>query len=467
MGALSALMDLTRNALVSNQAALEIVGNNVANQNVVGYTNEVASFSGDAVTLGNGVGGTSSESEVTAVSQRDRVLNQRVQQQTQVSAQATERNTALTQLESIFGLTSTTGSAVQTTLGTAIDSFYNSFSTLANAPTNVASMQGVLSAASSLATAFQSASSQIASTGVSLAQSAVSVVSEVNGLTSSIASLNQQIAAQSPGADAGPLEDQRQQDITNLSQYVGLDQVTTENNGITLSTTGGAVLVSGSQSFALQASATGSLVTITEPGSAANIAGTITGGQLGGLITTIQQNVTPLGSYVDELAYEIGTSVNTQNEAGVGGSGTAGTALFTVPATPTGAAGAMKVATTNPFAVASAAVGEGTSGNSNANALAALATSPLIAGESPSTFFQTVLSTLGTAVSTSTTDQAAQQATLSQLTTQQAAISGVSLDTEAASLTQYQRSYQAASQVFTIVNTLLGASINMGVETAV
>jgi flagellar hook-associated protein 1 len=43
----------------------------------------------------------------------------------------------------------------------------------------------------------------------------------------------------------------------------------------------------------------------------------------------------------------------------------------------------------------------------------------------------------------------------------------VSSDQEASNLTQFQRSYQAASQVFSIVDTLMASSINLGVETTV
>jgi len=43
----------------------------------------------------------------------------------------------------------------------------------------------------------------------------------------------------------------------------------------------------------------------------------------------------------------------------------------------------------------------------------------------------------------------------------------VNLDEEAANMQQFQRSYQAASQAFTILNGIMGSAINMGVETAV
>ncbi|XWK66388.1 flagellar basal body rod C-terminal domain-containing protein [Tunturiibacter gelidiferens] len=43
----------------------------------------------------------------------------------------------------------------------------------------------------------------------------------------------------------------------------------------------------------------------------------------------------------------------------------------------------------------------------------------------------------------------------------------MSSDEEASNLTQYQRSYQAASQVFSIVDTLMASAINLGEQTTV
>ena len=40
------------------------------------------------------------------------------------------------------------------------------------------------------------------------------------------------------------LEDQRQQDLSKLSQLIGINQITTENNGLSITTTSGQTLVS-------------------------------------------------------------------------------------------------------------------------------------------------------------------------------------------------------------------------------
>jgi flagellar hook-associated protein 1 FlgK len=43
----------------------------------------------------------------------------------------------------------------------------------------------------------------------------------------------------------------------------------------------------------------------------------------------------------------------------------------------------------------------------------------------------------------------------------------VNLNDEAAALSTMERSYQAASQVFTMINTMMASALNLGEETAV
>jgi len=193
MGTLTALLDLTQNALQASQAAIDITSNNVASATTAGYTDEVATWQeADSVSLSS----TASSGEgvsVTAVSQRDPVLNQRVQQQTQLESSSSAESTALADLQSIFGITTSSTSAISTTIGTDINSFFNSLSSLEASPSSPEVRQGVMSAASTLASDFNTASSQIAQQTSSLNQQVSGVVSEVNSLTTSIASLNLQI----------------------------------------------------------------------------------------------------------------------------------------------------------------------------------------------------------------------------------------------------------------------------------
>jgi len=466
MGTITSLMNIARQALTGNQEALNVTGNNVANQNTAGYTRQVVSFqSVDAVTLSGGTYG--SGVVASATSQRDRVLEQQVQQQTQTQAQSGALESALQQIQNIFGLSSTTSSASSTVLGTAIDSFFSSLSALAGNPSDTATRQSVLTAANTLAAAFNSASNQLTQVSTSLNQQVIGDVSQVNSLTKTIASLNTQITALSPNADAGTLEDQRQQAIAQLSKLVGLDQISTENNGITLTTSGGAVLVSGSQAFALSTTQVGGTTHILAGVGGQDVTSNLAGGDLGGVLQARDHQLPSYQSALDSLAFAVGTRVNQQNALGVDGNGNPGAALFSLPPVPTGAAALIQVATANPKAVAAAGTGEGSAGNTNASALANLSSANIVNGQTATGFLASFLGQIGSDTAAATTNNSAQQTTLTQLTTQRDSLSGVSLDQEASNLTQYQRAYQAASQVFNIANSIMASAINLGVQTAV
>jgi flagellar hook-associated protein 1 len=464
MGTITSLMDIARQALMADQEALNVTSNNVANQNTAGYTREVVSFQAvDEVTLS---GGTFRDGvTATATSQRDRVLEQQVQQQTQVQAQSGAIESALQQIQNVFGLSLTATSASSTDLGTAINSFFSSLSSLTSNPSDTSTRQNVLSTAKTLASAFNSASSQLAQVSSDLNQQVSGDVSQVNSLTATIASLNGQITSLSPNSDAGTLEDQRQLAISQLSQLVGLDQISNQQNGITLTTTGGAVLVSGGQSFALGTTQVGG-VTHVMAGSQ-DITATTSGGDLGGALQARDQMLPGYQSSLDSLAYDIGTQVNQQNALGLDANGNPGGALFNLPPSSTGAAAQIKVATTNPVAVAAAGPGEGSAGNTNALALANLATGTIAGGQTASGFLASFLGQIGSDTAAATSDNTAQQATLTQLTTQRDSLSSVSLDEEASNLTEYQRAYQAAAQVFNIGNSIMASALNLGVETSV
>ncbi len=464
MGSLSSLYDLSRSALAADQAALNATSNNVANQNTVGYTRQTVNWqTGVSVSLGNGVT-QSGGPTVTTTSKRDRVLEQRVQQGTQTQASSSSRADVYSSLESVFSISESTATAGSTQIGTAVNSFFSSLASLATSPGAAATRAGVLSAATALAGAFNSASTQLSAVQGTINSELKTSVAAVNGLTATIASLNKQIGATSPDADAGTLEDQRQQAIAELSQYVGLDQVTTEGNGITLTTTGGAVLVAGATASTLSAVNVGG-VTEVRDSNGTDVSGTITGGGVGGQLTAQNVDLPAVSNALDAVAFRVATAVNAQNEAGLDGTGAAGAAIFAVTATAAGAAGAITVVAANASAVAAAGTGEGTLGSTNANALAALANVTDGNGETIAGQFAALIGNVGTqsaAVQEQTTGDAA---TLTQLTTQRDSLSGVSLDEEAANLTQYQRAYEAAAKVFSVVDSLFTAAINLGQET--
>ena len=204
------------------------------------------------------------------------------------------------------------------------------------------------------------------------------MTAQVNSLTTAIAQLNQQIQTTSPNADAGTLEDQRQEDLSQLSQLVGVNQVTTENNGLSITTTSGQLLVSEGSSFQLTSGTVDGVAHFFVGNTDITTQLASGGGELGGYLTARDQDIPTALNALNQLAYNISTQVNTQNNAGTDLDGVTGTAaaplnIFAQPATVAGSAAAMSVVMTDPNQIAAAAAGAGTGDNSNATAMANLA----------------------------------------------------------------------------------------------
>ncbi len=465
MATLTSLTNIATSALAADQYALNTTANNVANQNTPGYTRQVVEWqSGATVNVGGQL--TTQPSTATATSQRDRVLEQRVQQQTQDESASGARSSVLTSIEGIFSLSSSSASSANTPIGSALDSFFSSLTALSTNPSDASTRQGVLSAAGSLASAFNSASNQLSSISSSIGAELTSSTSEVNSLTKTIASLNAQIASQSPNSDAGALEDQRQNAITQLSGLIGLNQITTQNNGITLTTTSGSVLVIGSTNSNISVANTGSGFQVTDA-AGNNISSGLEGGSIGGLLTAQSTDLTAVTNALDQLAYTLGSAINAQNEAGNASDGTPGQAIFSLPATAAGATGAISVIPTSVTAIATATTDEGSSGNTNALALANVQNTVGGNGLTFAGTYAALIGQVGNSASTVNAENSSQQATLTTLTSQRDSISAVSLDEEASNLQVYQRSYQAAAKIFSVADSLVVSALNLGEQTTV
>jgi len=184
------------------------------------------------------------------------------------------------------------------------------------------------------------------------------------------------------------------------------------------------------------------------------------------LLTVRDQDIPQMQAALDTLAYQLGTAINTQNAAGTDANGNPGGAIFTLPATSTGAAAQIQVATTNPALIAAAASGDGAQNGSNAQAMANIANQAVVGGVTPANYYSDFVTSTGALISDVQSQNASEQASVTQLKNQVGAISGVSLNEEAASMQTLEQAYQASSKVFTILNTVMTAALNLGVGTS-
>jgi len=464
MPSLFGTMSIATGALGAEQGALDATTNNVANANTPGYSRlQPVLVENDPVVMGSVMFGTGVSLEKLQ-SLRDPILQTRIQEETQQQGQLNAFVSAMQQAQVQF----TTSSS---DVGTEISNFFSSLSQLSADPTNLASRQGVLTAAGNMASAFNNTANNLDQQRSGLDLQVSQDVSQVNVLTSQIAALNNQISQlQGVNQDASALVDQRDVLIGQLSSLIDVSTIQSDN-GLTLTTSNGTALVVGGQSFPLstQTNASG-MQDIYSQGT--DITTKLTSGELAGLLEVRDQKIPTLLSNLDTLAAGLANNLNAANAKGftlvqqANGTLQPGGNIFVAPpASGQGAASTMAVAITDPSLIAASSDDTAPASNGNVTVLSAVQNQAIGGAQSPTDYYSNMVFGVGNDVSNGTAELNSSQLILSQLQDQRGSISGVSLDEEAANMVQYQRAFDAAAQMITTINDMLYTVINMGTLT--
>jgi flagellar hook-associated protein 1 len=315
-------------ALQAFQQAIAVTSNNVANASTPGYDEESIELTA-AAPLSNGALGVGGGVNVAGIS---RAFSQ---------AQANQLNTsqsALGSLNATQNYTSQIDNLFGTTAGgltTALQSYYSGWSTVADDPTSTAARQALLGDAQSLAASFQSSSTELNNLNDDGNTRITADVQQINSLGQSIATLNNQIvAATATGQAPNTLLDQRDQLVSNLSQLVGVSTTTDSNGGLN-------VFIGNGEPLVLQGVTT-TLTTVPDQFNAAqldvststangiSISGSITSGDLGGLLSARSQVINPALNQLGEIATALSQSANLQQNSGLDLNGQFGANLFSV-----------------------------------------------------------------------------------------------------------------------------------------
>lgn len=461
MGNLSSSLNIALQSLMSDQAAIDVTSNNIANANTPGYSRQRPVFDAEPpVTYGNvnfGMGVTLQQVQ----SVTDPVLELQIDQQTQNMGQLNSYLGAMQNVSSIFNETQGAG------LQSALSQFFSSFQELSTNPTDTVLRQNVLNAGQALSTAFNESSTALGQVKSNLDQSVVQTVGQVNQLTSQIAQLDAQIGKLPVNAQStGNLQDQRAQLINQLSNLAGINVTNLDDGIVSITTANGAALVAGNQSYTLstQPDPTTGSQQVYDNGT--NITSGIQGGELGGYIQARDQGVAGTKTQVDNLAAAVMSAVNNQNEAGYDPSGAAGGQFFasftpTQAGTNDGAAAQMAVAITDPSKIAASSSASSPGDNTNALALANVQNQTVISGQTAPAYYTGLITGLGDDVSNATSQQQTENLVLQQLQNQRANISGVSMDQEAGNLMQYQLAYQASARVISTIDSLTQTTMSL------
>lgn len=449
---LNASLNQAAQALQAQDGGLAVTNNNIANVNTVGYSRQVVSLSANALSQnGSTVDGGVTYGGFTSV--RDELLGIAINQKTSAAGSLNAQSSALTQVASSFS--STTGG-----LGTAITTFFSGLSGLSTNPADPSARQTALSGASQLVNAFHQASAALTGAASAADSQIASGVTQINQLTTQIAALNGQLVGiHAAGGDGGSIQDQRDQLTTQLSALTGVSATHTESTP-TLTTANGSPLVLGNQAYALHVSRGSDGLEHVLDSTGKDITSTLTGGSLGGALTTRDTTVAGLLGQLNTFASQLSSAINAAQVNGYDQTGTPGQPLFSIAPSAAGAAAGLTLVANSASAIAASA--DRNPGNSaNLSNLLAVQTSALPSGQTPTDTYAGLVFNIGTASSQASSDLTATNAALQGLTDQRGSTSGVSIDEESTNLIRYQQAYTAAAKVITTINQLYSVIMNM------
>ena len=317
---LLATLSISSNALAVEQAALQTTSTNIANASNADYSRERVDTNPTpdvqvqpGIFLGTGV-------QLTAIQRQvDEALNDRLRAATSDNAAAATTSQWAGQVQSALGALSGND------LSTQLTAFFNTWSDVANNPTDDGQRQVTIQAGTNVASYLNKLSNQLGTMQAAVNTSLPQQVQTADALADRIAKLNVQIVTQqgATGGTANALSDERDKDLKQLSQLMNIS-VKMQDNGSATVFVGSDPLVEGQNNYGLKLSslpdADGTVVptVVFDDKTAGRVP--ITSGQIGALQGTRAQIATVQGE-VNAIAKRVISSVNDLHASGQGATG--------------------------------------------------------------------------------------------------------------------------------------------------
>ncbi len=445
MGSISTAMFSTAEAMRVIQRQVTVAQNNILNASTPNYARL------DQATLANRFN-PDSESTSGGISSgplqsgRNRFLETAVWQR-QTSAGYSEQSLVnLKAIEAAVPVTANSG------IPAALDNFYGSASQLAIAPNSTQARQTVLDRAQAVANSFNQAADEFGTLTARAGTELTNTVNEINKLAGELASINTERRANFRNVSDAGLDARLHSTLEKLSQLTEHNTLSQEDGSVVVLLAGQTPLVVGDQAYPITANYNNTDFKILD-GQGTDVTAKITTGKLGALLETRNVTLPDYVNQLDTLATGFADQVNGILAGGLDQNGATPTQnLFSYSAV-LGAAATLKVTGITPPELAAAGATE-PGGNSNANRLSRLSSTPAIGGLTLSQYYGSLASGLGTKLDTIKGRSVSDGQLLLQARNLRQETSGVSIDQEAAKLLEYQRGFQAVGQVLGILNQM-------------
>lgn len=318
--------NIATGALTTNLAALQVIGQNIANVNTAGYSRQTvqqAQIPGQLV--GNGYFGKGVE--VAAVERSySAFLTREANLSAASAASATVRYDRLQQLEQLFPMG-------ESGLGSQLNTFLNSWADVVASPLNPTARGVVLSTAEQIAARLRQSASQLDELQVTTRTQIEAGIDTVNRLSQNIATLNQRIVeAYGAGRPPNDLLDQRDRVVTELNKYVQTTTLEADDRSITVFAAGSYPLVLGSTVNKLvnppPLDPSGDIALALGTANAQINTDLLGGGELQGLLRFYNNDVADVRNQLGRLALSMVELSNRQHQSGLDLNGDPGVAFF-------------------------------------------------------------------------------------------------------------------------------------------
>lgn len=450
-------ISIAQSALAAQRRAMDVLGYNIAHANDPTYKRQrmvmvegmVLAQSQEASPLGTSPFGSGVGSgDIERV--RDTLIENRLRHAMQASADWEFRSNTLAQLEAAIGEPSDTG------LQNDLDVFWSSWQKVATTPDSLPLRSGLIEDASALCQRMQYVYRQVNDIAEDLNVSTVDRVNRINLIAEEIGRLNNEISALSSGQiPVNDLMNRRDSLVLELSKLVAISQHGEGKENFVISI-GGRVLVQGTLVNKLKCDLeTGGRQTVRWESDSQDVL--IQGGELNAIIDIRDRMIPAYLEQLDIIATSLVANVNALHRTGTTLTGAPGGDFFKAGTTAGNLAlddsilgGPQRIA-----ASGDGAVGDG----SIAQQISLLKDTGVVGGLSINQLYRDLIGNMGGASATANTQALAHRLSLEQFTTQQQAISGVSLDEEMTNMIKFQQAYNAAARTLTVMDEMLGVLI--------
>lgn len=451
MGNLFASLLTTAGTMRAYERSLATIQNNVANVNTPGFVKQRQILEAKRFDLPAGIPGGVEAGRVADY--RNPYLEEGVRRRGEQFGRWDQSTRDLASLESVFSVQPGAG------VPGAFDRLFQSFSQLTVAPNDRTARQLTLDRAREAATSLNTTARSLTEARGTANAEIQATVARINQIGERIADFNRQARESTSNSKDPGLQASINSTLEELSGLVNFRSVEQPDGSVSLFIGAGRQFVLGSTTLPLQVSSFGEERRIVDGGEE-DITALVDGGKLASLLENHNERIPGFLGELNALSKNLADAVNDRLSQGIDQSGLPpAEALFSYDETA-GAASTLRVADLDPEDLALATPGS-PGGNGNAVELAKLGQQVQPNGFTLAQGYASIASRFGRDLNFSRENKGIAEQLLQQARTLRQDETGVQLDEEAAQLIQNQRAYQAAAQLFKVLNELTQSLLNL------